>query len=56
MKREYIVTMEVAQLVRIPVLAGDEIEAEALAEYELEMEMGSEARWSVYDIEETDNG
>jgi hypothetical protein len=56
MKNEYIVTVEVRKLIKIPIEASDEVEAEALAEYELECTYDEETpchvEWFVYNVEE----
>lgn len=58
MKTEYIVTMEVRKLIKIPVEAHDEVEAEALAEYEMECAWDENeavyAEWFVYNVEEVE--
>lgn len=57
-KKEYNVTVEVRKLIKVPVEAHDEVEAEALVEYELECVYDEEspvyAEWFVYDIEEVE--
>lgn len=56
MKNEYIVTVEVRKLIKVPIEAHDEVEAEALVEYELECTYDDESpvytEWFVYDVEE----
>ena len=58
MKNEYIVTVEVRKLIKVPIEAHDEVEAEALVEYGLECtfdeEQAHHVEWFVYDIEEVD--
>lgn len=58
MKNEYIVTVEVRKLIKVPIEAHDEVEAEALVEYELECtfdeEQAHHVECFVYDIEEVD--
>lgn len=58
MKKEYIISVEVRKLIKVPVEAHDEDEAVTLVEYELQCEYDEEApvyaEWFVYDIEEVD--
>jgi len=58
MKNEYIVTVEVRKLIKVPIEAHDEVEAEALVEYGLECtfdeEQAHHVECFVYDIEEVD--
>lgn len=57
MKRQFNVTIEVRKKVTVPVIASDEVEAEALAEQEV-WECWDEdydyAEWFVYDVQEVE--
>lgn len=55
MKQQYNVTVEVRKLLVVPVEAIDEVEAEALAEYEMECILDEDqpvyTEWFVYNVE-----
>ncbi len=53
MKREFNVVVEVSKWVTIQVEAENDVEAEALAEYEAGNEWDSiDNKWSIYSVEE----